>query len=181
MRTDEQLAELAKKVSAKTIELNLTLNEELNSHLRTPGWLVSHPDIQNKIWRETAYLGCYVTQKKFSAGMSNIDISKSFKLAPIAEEGAKLMIESDYDNKLKKYEAYQGRAAVLFKDEVQGYLTAQTRKTKMNENALGNEIMSKTGSLFGLAGKPAPDSPIPDDTLISVGESAVRLFDAATI
>jgi len=112
--------------------------------------------------------------------MSSV-ISKSFKLDPIAEEGAKLMIESDYDNKLKKYEAYQGRAAVLFKDEVQGYLTAQTRKTKMNENALGNEIMSKTGSLFGLAGKTAPDSPIPDDTLISVGESAVRLFDAATI
>src|SRR3989338_5965561 len=183
IQTDEQLAELAKKVAARTIELTVILNDEINTHLRTSSGSAANPGIKNHIWLETAFLGCYVLQKKFTAGMTDEErdkfmalfrnefmstvLSKTFKLEAIEEEGTRLMLEGDYDDKLKKYDAYQGPTALLFKNELQRSLAINPEKSKINESFLKNKIMSKAGSLFGISGKSDINSPLPEKTLIA--------------
>lgn len=196
-QTEQQLEELGKKAAATTIALTATLNEELNNHLRASGWLATNPGLQNQIWLETAYLGCYVIQKKITIGMSGPErdkfistfrrefmstvLAKTFKLASFEEEGTRLMLEGEFDDKLKKYDTFQGRASELFKDEMHHILVGKSETVKMNANSMQEKIMSKATALFGSKKTSGQNSPISDDMLITIGENTVRLFDAATI
>ena len=75
-------------------------------------------------------------------------IDSAFGLGDLEKEGARMMLEADYDGKLAKYGSFQGNPAELLKSEL---------KTAMESGFL------------------------PENLLSTIAESAVKLFEAATI
>ena len=199
MQTPEQLEILAKKAAQKTISLTTTVNEEIRAHLKSTAILQTDIGIGNKVWIEIALLGSYLMQKKAGDIMSPEEknifapiFKKEFMASAldavsgtssIEKEGASLMIEADYDDKLTKYSSSAGDTAVLFRDELKKLFTKPS-KIKLNENAWRNKIMEKTTYVLGALGQPASgkDAPaIPDNILTAIAESSVRLFQLAPL
>ena len=62
-KMDQHLRNIASKINAQVIAVTRQINESLINELMT---LKLPPSLFDKVWLETAYLGSYLLQKKFS-------------------------------------------------------------------------------------------------------------------
>ncbi len=194
MRTDEQIMVLAKKVAERTIFFAGGLHGELRGHLPA--------GIANKVWMEIAFLGCHIMQNKFIISMQfderkkfeeffkreflNLVLNSAFLDASGDREGAMLMLEGDYDDKSNLYALGGGDKAWLFKNELKKVLNPDKPAYRPDLNLHSKETLqdklSKAASWFGVGDKKAEGKLIlPENVLDTFAQSAVKVFDAATI
>jgi len=162
---DQNLRHTASKINAQVLAVTTQINESLVNELMT---LKLPNSVFNKVWLETAYLGVYLLQKKFSVllGHENsktvnkhvrelfLDSASSlFGGEGENKEILKEWIVSHYDQRLEMYEQYQGADVSLrFRELIRNvFNTTEGSKVRFIENKPGNPLKLKTAFFF--AGK----------------------------
>ena len=194
---DQYLRNIASQINAQILAVTTQINESLINELMT---LKLPNSIFNKVWLETACLGVYLLQKKFSVllGHENsktlnknvrelfLDIVPSlFGGEGENKEIFKERIGSQYDQRFEMYEQYQGvDVGLRFRELIRkAFNTTEGSKVRFIENKSSNRLRSKTAFFFGgkqFLGKHENEVFLPNENLNSFVTEVTQAFGNVT-
>jgi hypothetical protein len=190
---DQNLRHIASNINAQILAVTTQVNESLVNELIT---LKLPNSLFNKVWLETACLGAYLLQKKFSMLLGHENsktVNKHVRelfldTAPSLlgckgedKEIFKERIVSQYDKRLEMYEQYQGvDVSLRFRELIRNvFNTTEGSKVRFGENKSSNHLILKTAFFFGgkmFSGKHENEVFLPNENLNAFASNAAQAF-----